>query len=112
MSFFTFYQNNSGGYFDVDKNLSKFVIIEANDFTEANKKAEEVGIYFDGCDKGDDCSCCGDRWESVDECYSFYDVPSIYGTPVLEYIDGGYFQHEYRIHYLDGRIEAAKVRTK
>ena len=43
------------------------MIIEADSANEANIKAEEIGIYFNGCSIGMDCSCCGDRWCSVDE---------------------------------------------
>lgn len=60
--FFTFGQNNSGGTFDIDHNVAHFVIIEADNADEANSIAESKGIYFDGCDLGQDCDCCGDRW--------------------------------------------------
>ena len=62
--FYTFSQNNSGGSFDIDHMLAHFVIIEADTAEEANTIAESVGIYFNGCDEGMDCDCCGDRWYS------------------------------------------------
>jgi hypothetical protein len=63
--------------------VTKYVIIEADSAEEANNKAEEIGIYFDGCDKDMDCSCCGDRWHSV---YGEGDeTPMIYGKPVEEH---------------------------
>lgn len=58
--FYTFRQNNSGGSF-----IGNYIsyIIEAKDATEAEQIAEsQTDIYFDGCDTGQDCSCCGDRW--------------------------------------------------
>lgn len=93
--FFTFDQNNSGGVFDVDDNVDKHVIIEARTAKLANAIAETIGIYFDGCDYGIDCNCCGDRWSPVwgDK---GDDTPLIYGKPP---------KSNYRIHYLDGRIE-------
>lgn len=76
---FTFRQNNSGGLFDIDKNLNVFVIIEAYDEVHALDRAIEVGIYFDGVERGKDCECCGNRWSRYcDES----DVPSIYGETI------------------------------
>ena len=34
---------------------------------EANTKACDIGIYFDGVANGADCECCGDRWRESDE---------------------------------------------
>lgn len=62
--FYHFSQNNSGGSFDFDKNdgITHHVVIEAVSAESANKKLQDIGGYFDGCDTGRDCSCCGDRW--------------------------------------------------
>lgn len=62
MKFYFFNQTNSGGSFDVDNKVCHRVIIEASDDAEAIDIAENIGIYFDGCENGYDCSCCGDRW--------------------------------------------------
>lgn len=59
--FYKFEQNNSGGAFDFDDKVCHRVIIEADTIDEAIDKAEELGIYFNGVDKGIDCECCGDR---------------------------------------------------
>lgn len=61
---YTFHQNNTGGEFvSCDQSgIGSDVIIEANSPEHANSRAEEIGIYFDGCDSGIDCPCCGDRW--------------------------------------------------
>jgi len=77
--FFTFRQNNSGGEF-----ISQWrdIIVEADSAEEANERAEEhTWVSFDGVRKGQDCSCCGDRWgrqwdDEGDE------VPSVWGVPV------------------------------
>lgn len=82
--FFTFHQNNSGGRFQIDSNVTQFVIIEANDANHANSIAEWFGIYFDGYEKGFDCSCCGDRWYRVDD-YQGEDKPMIYDEDPSEY---------------------------
>lgn len=107
--FFEFWQNNSGGrfYFDHDAGLSKYVIIEAVNHQMANALAESIGIYFDGCDKDMDCSCCGDRW---DRAYKGGDsVPSSYGDPISlrstpEYGKDCKDGPDGYIPYLDGRV--------
>lgn len=77
---FTFYQNNSGGSFAFNENdgITHYVIIEADSAEEANKKAQSIGIYFDGCEEGMDCDCCGDRWYYTDDSDGEA-KPTIYG---------------------------------
>lgn len=81
--FYQFSQNNSGGRFTVNSRVAQFVVIEANNADEANARAKEVGMYFDGVYEELDCACCGDRW------YPAYDggteTPTVYGTPVESY---------------------------
>lgn len=62
MKWYEFDQNNSGGYFVVDNEVCHTLYIEAESFDDAVEKAEELGCYWDGVDKGMDCPCCGDRW--------------------------------------------------
>jgi hypothetical protein len=62
MKFFEFSQNNSGGGFDVDDRVTHRVLIEADNAEEATNIGESLGMYWDGCDTGMDCPCCGDRW--------------------------------------------------
>lgn len=57
--FYTYSQNNSGGSFI---GPALYVVVEADNSEEADSIAEENGLYFDGCEKGVDCDCCGDRW--------------------------------------------------
>ena len=59
---FNFDQNNSGGNFIVNDNVTHRVIIEADSEEEAIEIGENLGMYWDGCDIGVDCPCCGDRW--------------------------------------------------
>lgn len=65
---FEFRQNNSGGSFDHDpvRGIGLSVYVEADDAKHANYRAERIGLYFNGCDSGSDCECCGDRWS---ECW-------------------------------------------
>ncbi len=60
MAFYQYMQNNSGGSFDA--HFGHSVYIEAESPSHADYRAETIGIYFDGCDGGRDCPCCGDRW--------------------------------------------------
>lgn len=107
--FWTFSQNNSGGSFDYQPNdgITHFVIIEATDETHAMARALDIGLYFNGCESGMDCSCCGDRWS---EPYSDGDdSPSIYGEPAETYEEKYGFglyrcfkKGQVCVHYLDG----------
>lgn len=111
--FWTFNQNNSGGHFDFQPNdgITHFVIIEANDETHAMQRALDIGLYFNGCDAGTDCDCCGDRWS---EPYGEGDPePLIYGKPPGEY-DFQWMEDgkETCVHYLDGRKEWFGVKAR
>ena len=65
--FFEYRQNNSGGCFDIDDEagIGPRVWIEATDVNDANRRAQYIGIYFDGVFNGVDCPCCGDRWNEL-----------------------------------------------
>jgi len=84
--FYMFDQNNSGGHFIVNDEVCHRVIIEADNKNEAIKKAEELGIYFNGCEEGIDCSCCGDRWyEPYDELtfpFEYGNIKHMYGESI------------------------------
>ena len=109
--FYTYNQNNSGGSFDFNESrgITHFVIVEADSAADADRRAEDIGLYFDGCDSGIDCDCCGDRWYTQwkDE---GTDTPEIYGKPFTEgfgdftWMDKG---KEVCVHYADGRKEWA-----
>lgn len=82
MKWFHYSQNNSGGEF---KGPANHVLIEAESASDADRRAVDIGLYFDGCDAGLDCSCCGDRWHTA---YGDGDdEPEVYGTPAAEYAD-------------------------
>jgi hypothetical protein len=118
--FYTFYQNNSGGVFSFKQDaISHFVIIEAESDEEANKKAESLGIYFDGCSTGRDCECCGDRWSACYDngCSSGEPFPCIYGEDVSTGVYTGTHswmedRPEGFIHYVDGRIVPVHVQKE
>ena len=62
LHWYEYRQNNSGGVFFMDGYASLYVFIQAESADDANHQAEEVTIYFDGCERDMDCDCCGDRW--------------------------------------------------
>ena len=80
LKFYEFGQNNSGGSFSVDEKLCHRLIIQAYSEKEAIGIAEDMGVYFDGCEKGIDCDCCGDRWYSAD----LIEIPKRYGPFTME----------------------------
>jgi hypothetical protein len=101
--FYCFRQNNSGGSFDDDDNVCVVVFIEAMTAAEANEKATEIGIYFNGVENGSDCECCGDRWSETYEMGAI-DKPMLYGRDVRTmYKDG--FNDKCIIYRLNGEKE-------
>jgi hypothetical protein len=108
--FFAYNQNNSGGVFDLTDNVTHWVIIEAGDATEANAKLEHFGGYFNGCESGRDCSCCGDRWYAQMEEDAGEPEPLVYGKTPAEFVAENSFLwmpdgKEVVVHYADGRKE-------
>ena len=87
MPFYTFNQNNSGGFY---KGPALYVIVEADAYYEANLIAEDNGVYFDGIEKDIDCSCCGNRWYRT-RSYNETNRPEISGEPV-----GDSPEHDFR----------------
>lgn len=107
--FYCYRQNNSGGCFDLDDNrgIGETVWIEATSPEHANQRAEFIGIYFDGVNKGEDCDCCGDRWWptcSLDT----NEIPMYYDTPIYETNNDYGFSTRSYVHMMDGRIIGMK----
>ena len=76
--FFTFTQNNSGGSFI---GPAHYVVVEAPSAHVANALVIAHGLYFNGCEEGYDCECCGDRWHSVDDSDGTK-YPQVYGEGI------------------------------
>nr|DAS95696.1 MAG TPA: hypothetical protein [Caudoviricetes sp.] len=76
---YVYWQNNSGGYSkEIRKTYKDNMLIlpvkcmEATTHSYehlavADKEVIPKEVYFDGVEKGLDCSCCGDRWNRLDE---------------------------------------------
>lgn len=114
--FYAFIQNNSGGRFHREHadGISHYVVVEGQDYEEIIRRAETIGLYFDGCESGRDCSCCGDRWYRPWGDSELTETPTIYGVEVSsgDYVDqSGYGTPwikdgpEGYIHYLNGTIQ-------
>ncbi len=102
--FYRFRQNNSGGSFKIDKKkgIGTNVFIEASSYEDANERAEEIGLYFYGCDKGVDCNCCGDRWsKAYNNTANDYDV----FDSKEDFINKDYYSKDNFIHYLNKGFE-------
>jgi hypothetical protein len=110
--FFTYRQNNSGGSFEEDEKsgIGVTVIVEADNADEANARAKDIGLYFDGAG---DCECCGYRWSEAYPEEVGDEVPSIYGEPIdFDSAEGSNISvmgYNYKVmgfvHYKDGQIK-------
>ena len=103
---YEFHQNNSGGSFHIDENagIGVLVCIEATSAAHANARAEEIGIYFNGCAKGADCSCCGDRWYAAWRDSDGAEFPNEYGQRLVRadrQAPEGFTTHRFA-HPIDG----------
>lgn len=106
---YEFTQNNTGGSFDVDDEICHRLFIEADSESEAEEKAFDMGVYYDGCFNGSDCSCCGDRWYSPDEVEFPIDwgnekikTPEQYAQKLADQY--GWTKPDARIFYKAGRV--------
>lgn len=98
--FYDYRQNNSGGSFYLDETVGHSVIVEAEDYEQANKRAKEIGLYFDGAG---DCPCCGNRWYAKRGRSEGDETPSIYGEPIGEYQWLSWGREVTHVYFLDGR---------
>jgi hypothetical protein len=75
LKWYMYNQNNSGGSFTIypEQGIGETVWVQARNPEEADQRAQGIGLYFDGCDSGQDCDCCdsgqdcdccGDRWSA------------------------------------------------
>lgn len=94
---YRFNQNNSGGDFFGPR----YVLVQAPSASTANALAQDHGVYFDGCEDGRDCPCCGDRWDRVYDDHDATDSPCVYGKPVEP-------SDNVVLVYLDGRVEGGE----
>lgn len=112
LKIFMFQQNNSGGIFEVNDKICHILYIEAHSYEEAREKATNMGVYFDGCDIGLDCSCCGDRWSDYADEIDLTKLSNTYNRKFEKISDyAQYISDKYswttpdaRIFYYDGTV--------
>ncbi len=99
--FYTFNQNNSGGYFVEDDNagVCEYVIVEAISAIDAYNRLCKIGESVNGFHSF--CSCCGERWSDYINDSDGKDRPEIYGEPVESYEKNWYRSRAF-VHYIDG----------
>ena len=103
--FYQFHQNNSGGRNDIDLDigLGKLLIIEADSDKDANERAIDIGIYFDGVDNEIDCACCGNRWDRADSFTKGDAEPLLYDSPLNKLTESHRWLFPIVVHMKDGR---------
>lgn len=94
--FYTYDQNNSGGYFIENDDVREYLIIEADSVKEANSK-----MYNITEDYSNFCECCGLRWDILYDDEDGKEEPMIYNTPVNE-VEKGMFRHSCIVYYKNG----------
>ena len=98
-----FHQNNSGGFWDVDANVSHDVFIQ-----DVSEEAAVARLEVIIADASFSCPCCGERW-STSWPDAPTDEPMQYDTPIEMYTENGWGSEstgKYRCHFYDGRVEA------
>lgn len=100
--FYTFRQNNSGGFF-----IGPYtIVVEADSADEANYLAVRHDVYFGGVERGIDCECCGDRWHEQWRDDDGFALPGSYESGVFS----GTVENSWvRILYKDGTQEITTV---
>lgn len=102
--FYTFDQNNSGGYFveNDEYGICETVIIEAITPEHAWGKLNEIGKNVVGFN--DYCGCCGQRWSNYLDESDGTDNPEMYGEPI-ESVEKSFFTNKAFVHYIDGTMK-------
>lgn len=96
MKWYSYWQNNSGGWFDLTVGL--WVYVQAESEEQAETLGEKHGMYFDG---EKDCPCCGPRWGGVWEECTDEEIDTL--KEKLEETTGDV---DVRLVYIDGSTQA------
>lgn len=92
--FFTFSQNNSGGYYVEDDTVAQVVVVEADDADDADSRASKKGVFsYHYCD------CCGPRFSGqYDRAKGFRSVKAAVADSFMQ-------SPSVVVHFKDGRVE-------
>lgn len=99
LRWWTFSQNNSGGWFYENEDVHHYVAIQAASAREAVAIAEDIFSPYTAY-----CECCGERWSYWADESDGADVPEIYGTPYDKQY-ASWSREAIVLHYYDGRKE-------
>ena len=92
-------QNNSGGYYIINNDVSVYVIVEADSAKDAKTHLRAITENYSNF-----CPCCGERWWiNLDE-DDGNEVPSVYGEPIekTECDAIVYYLDDTKVKYVDG----------
>jgi hypothetical protein len=99
--FYTFNQNNSGGYFIENDVVAHYLIVEASNAKEAVEKMQDITTNY-----SEYCSCCGERWSSWLDDEDGTEEPMVFDTKIKEQEpENKWFGNSTIIYYYDGTIE-------
>jgi hypothetical protein len=105
--FYTYSQNNSGGYFELNKKdgIAEYVIIEAKNAKQAHNTASDLFASYSNY-----CECCGERWSYYADDEDGRDEPTIYSEPARKQIEENMakkssFRTSAAIHHYNGDVE-------
>jgi len=105
--FFTFVQNNSGGYFYENAEVAHYLIIEAQNVDEAISKMETITENWSNY-----CSCCGERWSCWMDERDGKEEPMVYDRKAKEPSTNYYDKGTVIIYYYDGTKEKLRYPTE
>lgn len=78
LKWFHYSQNNSGGYFIDNDDVSHDIFVQAESAELANIKAEKITA-----DYSEFCDCCGERWYIYADDGDGTETPEIYGEKLF-----------------------------
>lgn len=106
--FYTYHQENSGGYYIRNNDVDRFVIVEGDNHQDIQKIADRI---FEN--HSEYCTCCGERWSDCDEDWSeLTNEPMINSTSVYEVEDYWYKGYNAIIYYKNGEKEIVELCKK
>lgn len=108
--FYTYHQNNSGGYYIKNENVDVFVVVEGNSHDDIQRKANKIFRNH-----SEYCSCCGERWQtdiSWDDLDDLDDKSMIYGESVYKVKNNSYKGNKVIIYYKNGKRETVVIQEE
>lgn len=107
--FYTFSQNNSGGYFVTsdEHGIGEYVSVQGTSKADALHRFDLIGQMVDGFHEY--CECCGERWSTWSP--EAGEVPTMYGEPLSE-LESSCFRKKYFVHMLDGTFTSHEFKVK